>query len=321
MLTACSGSLPASAPPMSAVRPQTAAASREATLYRFLGRPDGAGPAAGLIADAAGAFYGMTVRGGAYNSGAVYKLTPKGSSYSESLLYSFKGVFALSPSGGGYRERVLYGFDRSADGLYPTDGLLLDGSGALYGTTSFGGHSDKGTVFELKPSERAYAERVLYSFKGRPDGFGPNGGLIFDASETLYGTTQNGGSGCGTGCGTVFSLRRRGAEYAETVLHSFRGHRDGAFPDGGLRAGKGGELYGVTGDGGSLRCHHSGCGTVYQFTPLGSYSSERVLYAFKGGNDGQIPLGTLVNAGRGRLYGVTGFGGVRGNGLAFSVML
>jgi uncharacterized repeat protein (TIGR03803 family) len=226
----------------------------------------------------------------------------------------------LSRSGIDYQEKVLYHFDRSADGLYPTDGLSIDGRGVLYGTTSFGGDTDNGTVFELKPSGRSYAQRVLYSFKGRPDGFGPNGGVIVDRTGSLYGTTQNGGSRCGKGCGTVFALRRRGAKYAETVLYSFRGRLDGAFPTGALRAGKGGTLYGTTADGGSSRCDHAGCGTVYAFTPLGSYSNEHVIYAFKGGDNGQIPLGTLVSAGR-RLYGATGFGGVRGNGLIFSITL
>jgi uncharacterized repeat protein (TIGR03803 family) len=416
ILTGCGASLaPISAPSMDAVKSSVPGVPRETTLYRFLGRPDGSEPAAGLIADAAGAFYGTTVRGGAHDDGAVYELTRKGSGYGERLLYSFKGgsdgasptgslvvdrtgtlfgttslggeltctnaggkgcgtvfalvragsgyekrtlyrfkgyprdgtspgtliadvlgrlygsttfggdgracssegpgcgtIFQLSPSGTGYRERVLHRFGHGSDGLYPTDGLLLDGRGTLYGTTSFGGNSDNGTVFELKPSAHAYAETLLYSFKGRPDGFGPNGGLIADRTGTLYGTTQNGG----TGDGTVFALRPGGSAFAEIVLHDFRGHRDGAYPTGGLLARKG-VLYGTTGDGGSSRCFHSGCGTVYELKPAGP--TERVLYAFKGGRDGQIPLGTLVSDGRGLLYGATGLGGVRGNGTIFSL--
>ena len=30
---------------------------------------------------------------------------------------------------------------------------------------------------------------VLYSFKGVPDGAGPSGGLVLDASGNIYGTT------------------------------------------------------------------------------------------------------------------------------------
>jgi uncharacterized repeat protein (TIGR03803 family) len=47
-------------------------------------------------------------------------------------------------------------------------------------------------------------EVVLYSFGSNPnDGDIPNGGLVFDSSGNLYGTTQRGGA---YGGGTVFEL-------------------------------------------------------------------------------------------------------------------
>jgi uncharacterized repeat protein (TIGR03803 family) len=274
-------------------------------LYTFKGYPsDGAGPGT-LIADASGNLYGTTTFGG--NSAKCSSEGP-----------GCGTAFELSLSGTSYRESVLHSFHGSSDGLYPTDGLLMDRTGVLYGTASFGGSDDHGTVFQLSPSKHGYAAKLLYSFQGPPDGFGPNGSLIADRTGTLYGTTQNGGTGCNSGCGTIFELRKSGSTYVETVLYDFQGVYDGAFPDGGLLAGGTGAFYGSTGDGGSLRCHTTGCGAVYELKPSGSSYTERVLYAFKGRHDGQLPFGTLLIGADKRLYGTTGYGGAR-NGTVFSV--
>src|SRR5581483_9068188 len=83
--------------------------------------------------------------------------------------------------------------------------------------------------------DRALAEhaggsnyRVLYSFRGRPDGAGPTGRLI-DVNDTLYGATAQGGANkCGSsGCGTVFSITTSGSE---KVLYSFSRAPDGYDP-------------------------------------------------------------------------------------------
>src|SRR3974377_1651735 len=79
---------------------------------------------------------------------------------------------------------------------------------------------------ELKhvpPAAPSYT--VLYSFAGSPtDGANPQAGLIRDAAGYLYGTTSLGGA---FGYGVVFKLSPTGTE---TVLHSFTGGTDGAFP-------------------------------------------------------------------------------------------
>jgi uncharacterized repeat protein (TIGR03803 family) len=71
-------------------------------------------------------------------------------------------------------------------------------NGTLYGTTPQGGAS-AGTVFEVSTSGK---ERVLYSFKGVPDGAYPGAGLV-DVNGVLYGTTTNGGV---SNAGTVFKV-------------------------------------------------------------------------------------------------------------------
>ena len=262
---------------------------------------DGYGPYGGVIFDAQGNLYGTTFAGGNYNCqgrsscGAVFELTPSGT---ETLLYKFNGgsdgagpyapvifdqngnlygttefggafdcgtVFQLTPSG---IETVLYTFTCGSDGAYPyLAGLILDAEGNLYGATFNGGITNCqlgcGVVFKLTPSG---AETVLYSFAGGADGANPLGGLVMDAQGNLYGAAaaQGANSSCWNGCGVVFELTPSGAE---TVLYSFTGGADGAYPNGPLVFDSQGNLYGTTVAGGIEGCNIVGCGTVFKLTP------------------------------------------------------
>ncbi len=96
-------------------------------LHDFTGEPDGYGPLAGVLLDAAGNLYGTTVFGGAKNLGAVYKIDPAGN------------------------ESIIYSFEAAPQGREPYGGVILDSSGNLYGTTYLGGKQASGTVFKLSP--------------------------------------------------------------------------------------------------------------------------------------------------------------------------
>src|SRR5262249_10454796 len=151
-----------------------------------------------------------------------------------------------------------------------------DETGILYGSTAYGGASNKGTVFELSP---AGVETVLYSFSGGGDGSIPMAGLARAASGALYGTTYYGGA---FNVGVVFEL---GTDGAEIVVHSFSG-ADGAYPEASLIS-DAGTLYGTTTSGGSGNCP-GGCGTVFTLNSAGGHS---VLYSFAGPPDGSSPIG------------------------------
>jgi uncharacterized repeat protein (TIGR03803 family) len=166
------------------------AAGTEHVLYRFTGSPDGANPYAGLTADSEGNLYGTTYNGGTgactNGCGTVFELDKAGA---ESVLYSFKGY--------------------PTDGSSPLAGLVRN-SGTFYGTTTYGGNSESGTVFALETNG---TETLLYSFTGKTDGAFPRAGLILDSAGNLYGTTYNGGNSgvlCGgsppDSCGVVFKL-------------------------------------------------------------------------------------------------------------------
>jgi uncharacterized repeat protein (TIGR03803 family) len=92
----------------------------------------------------------------------------------------------------------------------------------------------------------------------------------------------------------------------ETVLYSFAGGFDGAFPYAGLVRDVAGNLYGTTVYGGISRACPSGCGVVFKLDPTGK---ETVLHSFAGGADGGNPLAGLVRDTAGNLYGTTSYGG------------
>jgi len=162
----------------------------ETSLYSFCSQAlcsDGEFPEAGLSLDASGNLYGTTVQGGGVSGWGT--------------------VFEISPSvGGGWTEEVLYDFclqSGCADGGEPTAGLIFDGAGNLYSTTTYGGFcggefSCAGTVFELTPvAGGGWAETVLHPFSGANSdrgGAAPSTSLVFDKVGNLYGTTSTGGA-------------------------------------------------------------------------------------------------------------------------------
>jgi uncharacterized repeat protein (TIGR03803 family) len=310
--------------------PQKGGKWTETVLYVFKGhnQNDGSSPSGGLISDSTGNFYGVTGYGGSGPCVLFGTATGCGT------------VFELSPpahKGGAWTETVLYNFQGGKDGDLPTGPLAFDKAGNLYGATEFGGGKGTtcdafyggncGTAFKLSPPKQKggkWTEKVLHRFAGvEPgerygDGANPNGGLVFDRSGAIYGTTYIGGNGSGgcnegggyEGCGTVFVLKPpigKGGSWDESVLHRFRGQPiDGFGPYGGLVLGSRGELYGTTDGGGA---HEAGL--VFELKPpttQGRGWTESFLYVFRGGDDGNIVTAGLVQGMDGRFYGSAGGG-------------
>ena len=156
---------------------------------------DAALPAGGLTLNA-GALYGTTNYGGAYNKGVVFSFTQDSGRWKLSTVYSFNGL----------------------DGLQPSGNLAFDSNGNLYGATYEGGANDWGSIFQLVPGESGWTENLLYSFavSGKGAGANPLGGVILDSADNIYLTTNQGGSlkYCqpNSGCGVVVKLSAAGTQ-------------------------------------------------------------------------------------------------------------
>lgn len=206
----------------------------ERVLHRFAGKPDGAAPSGPLVSDGT-TLYGTTNFGGATDHGTVYTIDTAGH---ERVLYSFKGypdgaqpyggvtlvggtLYGTTAFGGAYSysgtayslstsgvEHVIHSFTGYPDGAIPY-ATVTAANGLLYGVTAYGGNNGPGcsgnglvgcgTLFSIDASGD---ERILYRFKGEPDGANPWASLLL-AKNVLYGTTLAGGA---NNEGTIFQF-------------------------------------------------------------------------------------------------------------------
>ena len=295
-----------------------APAATERTLVAFTSpaKPGqlntGVNPRGTLLRDAAGALYGANMLGGAYYNGTIFKLTP--------------------PAAGqtGWTLSILYTFMGGTDGGLPNSGLVMDSSGAIYGTADSGGYSwlNQGVVFKLTPPAPGTTQwhySVIHSFYhsyayGADDGANPGAGLVMDRYGNLYGTTNLGGNIASLNdYGTVYKLTPLDAaktKWQETVLYRFQGGADGSNPMTALTLDVAGALYGVTLYGGSGRCTDMlgniiGCGTVFKLAPpaAGQSAWKKTTIRYFTGPDGNQPVGRLFLDAYGILYGTTFQGG------------
>lgn len=237
--------------------------------------------------------------------------------------------------------KPIYRFEGLTDGsqIY---GPVIDRGGVLYGSAQLGGDLNCGydnlgcgTVFTLTPpttSGGAWTETTLYAFEGaNSDGQNPWGPVVFDKSGNLYGVTYNGGNGAGCantyGCGTVYRLTppsTSGGSWTESILYSFQGGDDGAFPSGQLAVDGAGNVYGTTTEmgGGNTNCNPFNCGTVFELSPptvSGGTWTETILHSFTGGADGALPDGNLVLGPAGVVYGAASIDGANNAGTIFEL--
>jgi uncharacterized repeat protein (TIGR03803 family) len=184
--------------------------------------------------------------------------------------------------------------------MVPSGALVQATNGDLYGTTTEGGancanNRQCGTVFKITLDG---AFTTLHSFKGRPDGATPNGGLIQATDGNLYGTTSNGGD---NGFGSIFKITPHGDL---TILYSFCAQTancpQGRSPAAGLMQDTNGNFYGTTQYSGA---YHQG--TVYEFS-MGLGPFVKTLPAIGAVGSGVRILGT----------GLTGATSVTFNGIA-----
>jgi uncharacterized repeat protein (TIGR03803 family) len=289
-----------------------AATGTETTLLDFVApgsTPDlGYNPQFKVLIAGNGVMYGVAVNGGKFLGGTVYRLN-------------------------GTKPTVLYNFNPkySANfpcGYMPSSGLIMDSSGALYGSTSTGGKNGGGTIYKLSlPIKNGqWTCTVLHDFTssgpGINQGFAPYGGLLKASDGTLYGTTTQGGNATRvrgnymTG-GVVFALKPSGGTYTYSVVYKFAVTGNdrviGFSPAGPLVFGPGGAMYGATFFGGL-----NNGGAIYKLTPNGAGWKASLVHHFNAGTStnpvpaesGYQPTqGALLFDVAGNIYGATTSGG------------
>ena len=262
-------------------------------LHSFAGGAGGGRQPYGDLLLSGSTLYGVTKYGGASNKGVIFKIETDGTGFA--VLHGFAGgagdgeypgwnaKLALSGStlygvcaGGGANSvgtifsiktdgtdyAVIHDFGGITDGSQPHGGVVL-ADNYMYGTTVYGGTHDKGVIFESHMAlhwsggfwtfERVV--NVLHHFAGDAgDGALPYG-LLSLSGTTLYGATFGGGA---NNKGVAFRINTDGGDF--TVLRTFGGAGDGAYPEGGMCL-SGATFYGVTRDGGA-----SNKGTLYALT-------------------------------------------------------
>ena len=182
------------------------------TLYSF-SYSDGAYPQAGLVQGTDGNFYGTTYQGGPSGVGTVFRISPGGGlttlwsftgctdgSYPHAELVqgsdgNFYGTTQLGgPSGDGAMFRITTNDDLTTlwqfcsvqdgsgdclDGAYPEATLLQGSDGTLYGTTSYGGPSGYGTLFQL------ILPCTITTSSSPASGGGTTGGGTYDCGSSV----------------------------------------------------------------------------------------------------------------------------------------
>ena len=275
--------------------PSSASGYGPVTVLANFNGANGARPVDGLIADANGDLFGVTVAGGANNLGAVFEIPKTDSGYGPiTVLYSF-----ADPTTG------------------PDSGLFLDANGDLIGETPQ-------RVYEIVNSPLGYAfigiEYLAYFYNSINYSIGsdPIGGLTADANGYLFGTTY--GSGDTNGYGTVFEIPTNGGppDYAGPIFIATFNGSDGAGPEAGVIVGANGDLFGTTTAGGA-----NGYGTVFELSPSGvdvnyvGYGPVNVLANFNGVDSaGSNSLTTDAN---GDLFWVAAEGGSFGSSSIYEI--
>lgn len=231
-------------------------------------------PAASVVIGANGVLYGtVPYAGSSVNCGGVFGTT-----------YGCGGVYSLTPPatpGGEWTEETIYTFQGGSDGAFPITALVLGRNGVLYGSTNVGG----------------LGTRCIENTVAR---------IGFTSPTTFAAIPVN--------CGTVFELdppATAGGDWTETILYSFKGERDGGFPN--ALTYWNGKLYGTVTFGGDPRnCGGAGCGGVFELSPpavpRGEWT-EQVIYSFSSGSDGLFPGAGVTLDPDGTIYGTTLDGG------------
>lgn len=200
---------------------------------------------------------------------------------------------------------MLHSFARDIDGTYPQDSVAIDQSGGIYGTTTYGGTGEGGTLWKYWRESGNLI--VLHSFALGDDGGDlPAGPRIEKRTGVVWGTTKYGPNCNYCGPGTVWNYDPPSGTF--TTIADFDSQV--YAPLSRLILDNEGNAYGTSGNG----C----CGGVYELPKNDNYIPV-AIYEFKDDADGASPYGRVRFDEHGNLLGTTTFGGDFGVGTVYKL--
>jgi uncharacterized repeat protein (TIGR03803 family) len=298
--------------------------------FRFSEPIDGILPEGDLFMATNGKLYGTTSKGGLYNKGVVYEFNPANDSFSklvdlDSLTgYAPKGsimeasngkLYGMTSRGGTNSFGAIFEIDtnswtltKKADftsSMHSSSGRLVEAwDGNLYGLTSY----NYGTLFQYNINTGAMSTKHTFTYN---DGTGPKGSLALANNGKLYGLTFDGGASYYSH-GTLFEYDPATNAFAmKKELLNYTGyHADGNTP----LMGSDGKMYLLIANGGNGNTEYSG-GAINEYIPGATTVSNKA--SFQVNYTGSKPLGDLMEAANGKLYGYTWTGGANDKGTLF----
>ncbi len=204
-------------------------------------------------------------------------------------------IYKFNTDGSGFGNVHQFEFlsgDRYNVNMIDYGGLTLAG-GKMYGLTSLGGNHGFGTLFSYDTVTGVQTKIIDFDNNEFAPGKYPSGNLLLAPNGLLYGVATGGGY---YGLGVLFSFDP--VTNAYTKLFDFAGAGGGTGPQGGLCIGPGGRLYGLCGLGG---IYNKGTIFYWDYTNL----TFQRIFNFNDTTSGSAPIGPLVMALNGMLYGNT----------------
>ena len=240
---------------------------------------NGAMPVGSLCGGGNGKLYGVTYLGGWGDSCVCYDYDTV-----TEICHNFHNLF----------QDIDSGWDAMS-------GMMMASDGMLYGTCGAGGNNGGGVIYRINPATDSYSPLFHMNQATGSYSICP---LIQLPDGKLYGTAAYGGLHSG---GTIYSFNPTDSSYTDLFdLDSTWG----STPQyGALLLATDGKLYGTTQMGGS---HNQG--VIY------SYDVQHGVYAKLHDFDsieGYRPMGGLMQANNGMMYGMTYYGGDYNSGSVF----
>lgn len=288
----------------------------------------GYAPFSRMVVGSNGLLYGTTSAGGSGDKGVIYSFNTTTSAYT--TVYNLNnGTFneawgsviedpvgtlvCMSSAGGTGNEGSLFKYVISSstatelapfsysNGANPRGRLFKASNGLFYGLTSSGGTFGGGVLFSIDPATSTY---TIKQHLNSTTGTVPLGSVV-EVSGKLYGVCSSGGS---TDGGTLFEYTIATNTLVNKVDFSLT--LAGTIPQNGLFKASNGKLYGNTSAAGA-----NGLGTFFEYTPGTTVVTKRKDFSV---SEGSLPLGDVIQASNGLLYGTTSANGTNGRGTIFS---